>query len=346
MSEEPEGGASEEQYRLLAESFPHPVWVARPDGSTEYWNGRYGEYAGVSLTEARVSGWQRVIHPDDLPATLLGWDRSLGSGEPFYGEHRIRRADGTYRWHATRAVPLRDRQGRIVRWLGTSTDIEEWKAAEEALRASEGRFRAIIEKSFDAVILLAADGTLLYASPSCCRVLGHRPVELVGRDAFDLVHPDDRPEVARLFAGMVRTPGDNDGTTHRALHRDGSWRWLETRGTNLLDDPAVRAVVINFRDITEQKLAQDAKARDALLLANVRDSVIVTDLEGVVTYWNEGATRLFGWTAEEMLGRPSTNRVPEAARPPMAEKTRAIAGGGGVRRGAGGLPPGRLARLD
>jgi PAS domain S-box-containing protein len=201
------------------------------------------------------------------------------------------------------------------------------RGAAEARQVSESRFRAIIEKSFDAVVLLAADGTLLYASPSQYRVLGYAPEEWVGRNTFDLVHPDDRAEVVRLFAALLATPGGSDGTVHRALHKDGSWRWVETRGTNLLEDPAVRAVVVNYRDITQQRLAQEAVARQAHLLSNVRDSVIVTDLDGVVTFWNEGATRLFGWTAEEMLGRPLTDRVPEAARPRMAEKTQAIAAG-------------------
>src|SRR5207248_1488200 len=92
-------------------------------------------------------------------------------------------------------------------------------------------------------------------------------------------------------------------------------------------DGALRGYAKVARDITERKQAEGALARDATLLANVRDSVIVTDMEGVVTYWNEGATRLFGWTADEMLGRPLTDRVPEAARADMTSAARGVAGG-------------------
>ena len=108
MSEEPVSGASEEQYRLLAESIPHPAWVARPDGTTEYWNGQYRDLTGASLPEVLDSGWQRIIHPDDLPPTLRAWSHSLHTGIPHYCEHRIRRADGIHRWHSKRAMPLRN----------------------------------------------------------------------------------------------------------------------------------------------------------------------------------------------------------------------------------------------
>jgi PAS domain S-box-containing protein len=257
MSEEPVSGASEEQYRLIAESIPHPAWVSRPDGTAEYLNSQYREYAGASLPDVLDAGWQRLIHPDDLLTTLQAWSHSLHTGTPYYCEHRLRRADGIYRWHSKRAMPLRNGQGHIARWLGTGIDIEQQKHAEEGRRLIEGRFRAIIEKSFDAVILLGADGTLLYATPSYSRVLGYTPEELVGRDAFDLVHPEDRPRIAQLFAGLIGRPGGSEGAVHRALHQDGSWRWLETRGTNLLDDTAVGAVVINFCDISERRRLEE-----------------------------------------------------------------------------------------
>jgi PAS domain S-box-containing protein len=98
------------------------------------------------LPEVLDSGWQRIIHPDDLPPTLRAWSHSLHTGIPHYCEHRIRRADGIHRWHSKRAMPLRNEQGRIARWLGTCIDIEQQKHAEESRRLIECRFRAIIEK--------------------------------------------------------------------------------------------------------------------------------------------------------------------------------------------------------
>jgi two-component system, cell cycle sensor histidine kinase and response regulator CckA len=316
-----------EQPYLIAESIPHLVWVAGPNGATQYVNQRWQQYTGLAFGQAMGWDWQSAICPDDLPQTLDLWHNALRTGAPYAAEFRLRRADGEYRWHIDRALPLRDADGHITHWFGTCTDIENQKRAEATVQASEGRFRALIEKSFDAVILIAADGTIAYASPSTARVLGFSLEELVGRDAFDLVHPDDRPKTAGLFAQLAAAPGGSITNRHRALCKDGSWRWLDVRGTNLLTDPNVRAVVINYQDITERRAAEEDRARDALLLANVQDSIIVTDLDGIVTYWNEGATRLFGWTAQEMLGRLLTDRVPEEARAKMADATWAIRDG-------------------
>jgi PAS domain S-box-containing protein len=317
----------EEQPYLIAESIPHLVWVAGPDGATQYINRRWQEYTGLTTGQAMGLDWQSAIHPDDVPRTLDLWRRAVGTGEPYAAEFRLRRADGQYRWHADRALPLRDPQGHITHWFGTCTDIEEQKRAGDAQRASEARFRALIEKSFDAILLLTPQGTVAYASPSTAQLLGFAPEELLGRDAFELVHPEDRARTAALFAELAGSSGSSVSNSHRALCKDGSWRWLDVRATNLLGDPSVRCVVINYQDVTERKQAEATLARDALLLANVQDAVIVTDLDGVTTYWNEGATRLFGWTAEEMMGRPLTDRVPEEARAKMAEATRAIRDG-------------------
>jgi PAS domain S-box-containing protein len=248
---------SDEQPYLIAESIPHLVWVAGPDGGTQYINRRWQEYTGLSLGQAMGFDWQCAIHPDDVPPTLALWRRAVGAGEPYAAEFRLRRADGQYRWHADRALPLRDARGRITHWFGTCTDIEEQKRAEDALRASEGRFRALIEKSFDAILLLTARGTVAYASPSTARLLGFSPEELLGRDSFDLIHPDDRAPTAALFAQLARSPGGSVTNSHRALCKDGSWRWLDVRGTNLLGDPGVGCVVLNYQDITERKRLEE-----------------------------------------------------------------------------------------
>ena len=127
---------SESRYQFLAESIPEIVWTAGPDGSIDYYNQRWFEYTGMTLEQTRGWGWQPVIHPEDIERCLKRWAKSVATGEEYQIEYRLRRVDGSYRWHLGRATPMRDESGQIVRWFGTCTDIDDQKrAAEIALEA-------------------------------------------------------------------------------------------------------------------------------------------------------------------------------------------------------------------
>jgi PAS domain S-box-containing protein len=134
--------ANERRYRFLAESIPQQVWTAQPDGSLDYVNQRTVEYFSRTKEEIVGDNWQEVIHPDDLPACIERWEQSLTSGEVYEVEFRLRHgADGEYRWHLGRALPMRDADGHIIRWFGTNTDIDDqkrlYRLAEEANRAKD-----------------------------------------------------------------------------------------------------------------------------------------------------------------------------------------------------------------
>lgn len=127
--------ASEQRYRFLAEQVPQIVWTTEPDGLADYFNQRWYEYTGMTFEETKGLGWQAVLHPDDLQTCLERWTHSIETGEYYQIEYRFRRAsDGDYRWHLGKAVPLRDEEGAIIKWLGTSTDIDDQKRSEESLR--------------------------------------------------------------------------------------------------------------------------------------------------------------------------------------------------------------------
>jgi PAS domain S-box-containing protein len=126
---------SEERYRFLAEAQPDQIWTALPNGQLDYVNQRALDYFAASFSEMVQSGWPQFVHPDDLPRTLERWQQALDTGEPYENELRLRRAsDGSDRWHLIRAVPMRDRQGEVVKWFGSNTDIHDQKRAEEAQR--------------------------------------------------------------------------------------------------------------------------------------------------------------------------------------------------------------------
>jgi PAS domain S-box-containing protein len=130
---------SEERFRRLADAMPQLVWTALPDGTVDYYNSRAREYAGVTRAADGTWTWQVVLHPADREATLRAWERAVATGQPYECEHRVRMADGRFRWHLSRGMPVKDGAGRVVRWFGTATDVHELKRAHESLREADRR---------------------------------------------------------------------------------------------------------------------------------------------------------------------------------------------------------------
>ena len=127
------------QLRALIDAIPQQIWSGPPDGTLDYCNDRWRSYMGLEMEDIRGDGWQTMLHPDDRDRVLKAWHESVVNGTPYEQEERHRGADGTYRWFLARGVPLRDAEGRIIRWYGTNTDIEDRKQAEEELRRLSGR---------------------------------------------------------------------------------------------------------------------------------------------------------------------------------------------------------------
>src|SRR5689334_11613879 len=127
----------------LADAMPQLVFIADAQGRVTYFNSRIHEYAGARQLADGSWEWQGIIQPEDLGTTALTWMQSLATGLPFESEHRMQRANGTFNWHLTRALPQRDATGDITHWFGTATNIHHQKAAEQTLRESEERFRLL-----------------------------------------------------------------------------------------------------------------------------------------------------------------------------------------------------------
>jgi two-component system, chemotaxis family, sensor kinase Cph1 len=123
---------SEARFRLLAEVIPQIVWTAGPDGRRDYHNRKWSEFSGIPQEEGLDRGWSTAVHPDDLEKTMAAWQRAVAEGTPYEMEHRLRRADGAYRWHLSRALPLLE-QGRVLRWFGTATDITDLRDVQRTL---------------------------------------------------------------------------------------------------------------------------------------------------------------------------------------------------------------------
>ncbi|HYM69147.1 MAG TPA: PAS domain S-box protein [bacterium] len=211
---------------------------------------------------------------------------------------------------------LKDRLARLgsaVRQALEQKRLRKEKArAEAALQNNERRFRALVEHSGEGIATIDACGTILYSSPSTSRVLGYGVEEFVGTNLFATVHPEDRAELEeqlRLLAHEGSLARDVH-LTCRLRHKDGSWRWSDLVATNLLPEPTVAGIVINYRDITERKRADAVRARLASLVESSDDAIMSLSADGTILTWNGGAISTFGWGSAECVGQSMAMLVP------------------------------------
>jgi two-component system cell cycle sensor histidine kinase/response regulator CckA len=180
---------------------------------------------------------------------------------------------------------------------------QDREKAEAALRESEEHFRTLIENSSDIISILAHDGTILYTSPSTERVFGHSILDLIGRPMIGLIHENDRTIFERTIREVIEREGADAHVEFRFQHQDGSWRFVETVAKNLVRKAPFSGVVLNSREITTRKAAEEQIREQAALLNKAQDAIMVVDLENRVSFWNRGAERVFGWDARDATGK-------------------------------------------
>ncbi|MCK9210337.1 MAG: PAS domain S-box protein [Ignavibacteriaceae bacterium] len=267
-----------------------------------------GENVGVSALDLYAS--LSVTLPNNEIITGSEMVRRVMAGETISAITELR---GTY--FDNQFVPYRDAKGKVVGMIGIATIITERMQAENALRESEKRFRALVEKSFEGILLIDSNGKLLYPVFSEKQLFGYRPEELVGTDLFNLAHPNFLDTAKKLFSKLLNSPQSSVTIELQIKNKDNSWRWIEAIGTNLLNEPSVNAIVVNYRDITKRMQAQKQLLFQSSMLDQVRNAAIATNLEGKIIYWNKFAERLYGWRAEEVLGKQANDLVvPPAGR--------------------------------
>jgi PAS domain S-box-containing protein len=213
--------------------------------------------AGIPSFEAA----RQRLHPEDRDRVLETFDRAINERTDFEAYHRIVLPDGTIKYVHVIAHPAFNASGDLVEYVGTVMDVTERRHAAEVLQRRENRFRAMVEKSAEGILLLRPDKDIIYASPAVERVLGYTPEELTVQSLIDHVHQDFRQHTTDTWTQLLQDP--DHVSTHEVMtrHKDGSWRWIESTARNLLHEPSVQAVVVNFRDITERKHAEAERER-------------------------------------------------------------------------------------
>ncbi|WP_017315856.1 PAS domain S-box protein [Mastigocladopsis repens] len=299
---------SEERFRFLVESIPQQVWFARADGHLEYVNQRALEYHGCTHEEVEGWKWEQWIHPEDLPRCLDLWMRSLATGETFEVEFRLFGiVDQGYRWHLARALPLRDKQGQILSWFGTNTDIHDRKQAEEALQRSQERFRNLVEMSSDLVWEIDEHAVHTYVSPKVCEILGYQPQEVLGKTLFELMLPEEAKRFANRLGSIAAVQQPFKCLEFAVIHKDGHLVILEGSGVPIFDaEGKFRGYRGIDRDITERKQAEESlRLRDRAITASSNGIMIadVTMPNSPIIYANPALEQITGYSVAEVIGK-------------------------------------------
>lgn len=196
---------------------------------------------------------------------------------------------------------------------------------------SEKRFRALIENSSDAIMLGDAEGYLTYQSPSATRMLGWTLEERQNRSNFELIHPSDLDQLTKTYARILKDDGVPYKTSFRIKRKEGDYIWTEGVVTNLLHDPAVAAIVSNFRNVTERKKAEEQQALLSSIVNSSDDAILSKSLDGTITSWNQGAELIFGYTAQEIVGKNIKMLIPPRLHAQEDEMIAQLAGGKSLR---------------
>jgi formate hydrogenlyase transcriptional activator len=257
---------SEAKLREVIDAIPTLAWCTLPDGPSEFLNKRWHEYTGLSPEESHGWGWQVAFHPEDLPPLMEKWRELLISGEPGEIEARLRRFDGLYRWFVIRVEPLHDAAGRIVRWYGTSTDIEDRKGAEDKIREQEAEFRQIVDLAPQLVGVFGSDLERLYANRIALDYHGVRLDEWRQLSRGSVTHPDDSERV-KATRDRALASGSAYEVELRLRKHDGSYRWFLARYNPVRDDKGqVSRWYIACTDIEDRKQAEDRLRQENVAL--------------------------------------------------------------------------------
>lgn len=278
----PGAGADGDPVRGVIDALPILAWTTRADGSVDYFNRPWLEFTGLTPEQALDWGWVVATHPEDQKQATRTWQAAIESGQPVETELRLRRADGAYVWFLVRAQALRDEEGRVLKWFGTNTEIEERRRAEQALRDSELKFRQIADSVPGLIYTAAPDGEVEFVNQPLLDYLG------VGLDVLrqwkqtEHVHPEDLPrvieEATRGFAS--RQPF----TVEERLRRhDGVYRRVRLRITPMVGagGEVVRWYGLLF-DVEEQQAAEADLAHARARLSRAMQLAAVSELAAAI----------------------------------------------------------------
>jgi PAS domain S-box-containing protein len=293
-------------YRDLVENANDAIAVLSPEGVITWVNRGAERLLGWTHAELVGQHYRMVATP---AAAMLVEERNrrFASGDKpassIFAAELVHKNGALIPVEARTRV-IRDRKGLVRGFQGIYRDLTERKQAEQALRAREAYYRALLEHASDMIVILNADGTVRYSSPSSLRVLGYRLEDTTGVSGFDFVHPEDLPAVTDAFQTLASLPGGSTVIELRVRHADGSWRILEATGTNLLAESSVAGIVVNSRDVTARR---ESEERYRLVSQSISDYAFsfTIDAHGdiFIDWLTDSFTTVTGYPVTELLGK-------------------------------------------
>ena len=321
----------------LLQQLPVSAWTLKPDGTPDFVNRVWLEFAGQTLDFVRShpEAWMSAVHPEDREMAAKSFWEGVRSGTGFAFETRSLRArDGLYRWHLNQAVVLRDTEGRVLKFVGTTTDIDEQKRAEEGLRKSESDLRKVLDSIPGLVFVMSPKGELELPNRQLLDYFGKTADELNAWAASDAVHPDDLPRAIEQHTRSMttETPYDYDYEL-RYRRADGVYRWFQVRNLPMRDsDGRVTGWSALLTDIEDRKRAEEALRASETDLRQIVDGIpgLVCTLNsaGQIDLANRRLLDFFGMTLEELNSWGTNGAVhPDDLERVIAELTHAMTTG-------------------
>ncbi|RPI16847.1 MAG: PAS domain S-box protein [Ignavibacteriae bacterium] len=313
---------SEKKYKNLAQSAPIAVTrIIYENQSYEYVNEEFVRQSGYTMEEFnKLSDKELIdmIHEDDREKVFSfykEWSNNGNKGTQHI-DYRIINRNKEVVWLDTYLYADFDARGNLQAINQICIDVTEQNRTQIALRESEKRFRALIENSADMIALLDKTGLIMYSSPSANRILGYDPGEYINKNVMDLIHPEDRKLTIRTLRDIVEYPGKIVNLQLRVKHKNNDWLWIEATTSNLLEEPTIEALVVNYRDISERKKAEEElilqKSYFQQLFENSPEGIVIIDNEDNVVDVNKGFEKMFQYTLQEIKSQNiNTILVPE-----------------------------------